>query len=42
MDLTLAFKVVRKEKDGSVTLLWKELRRGESPKFKFAKKETRR
>jgi len=37
MDLTLAFRVIRKEPDGSVTLLWKELEQRDSPKLKFTK-----
>lgn len=39
IDLTLAFRVVRKEADGAVTLLWKELQRRESPKIKFPNKK---
>lgn len=38
IDLTLAFRVIRKETDGSLTLLWKELHRKESPKLKRSKK----
>lgn len=41
MDLTLAFRVVRKEDDGSVTLVWKELERRESPKLKVEKKKAK-
>jgi hypothetical protein len=36
-DLILGFRVVRKESDGSVTLLWKELERKKSPKLKYDK-----
>lgn len=36
-DLTLAFRVVRKDADGSLLLLWKELARRESPKAVFPK-----
>lgn len=39
IDLTLAFRIIRKETDGSLTLLWKELQRKESPKLKRPKKE---
>lgn len=38
IDITVAFRVVRKEPDGSLTLLWKELSRKESPKLKYPKK----
>lgn len=38
IDITVAFRVVRKETDGSLTLLWKELQRKESPKLKYPKK----
>lgn len=37
-DLTLVFRIIRKESDGSLTLLWKELQTKESPKVKFHKK----
>lgn len=39
MDLTLAFRVIRKDKDGSISILWKELKRQESPKLIFQKNE---
>ena len=39
IDLTVAFRIIRKESDGSVTLLWKELERRKSPKLKFIKKK---
>lgn len=32
-DIIVAFRVVRRDSDGSVTLLWKELLRKKSPKF---------
>jgi hypothetical protein len=32
-DIIVAFRVVRRESDGSVTILWKELVRNKSPKF---------
>ena len=39
IDLTLTFRVIRKEADGGVTLLWKELERKESPKIKYLKRK---
>lgn len=39
IDLTLAFRVIRKGMDGGVTLLWKELQRKESPRIKFQKRK---
>lgn len=41
IDITVAFRVVRKNTDGSVTLLWKELERRDAPKFQFAKRKKR-
>jgi hypothetical protein len=41
VDLTLAFRVIRKDSDGGVTLLWKELRRRKSPRIEFPKGKTR-
>lgn len=38
IDITVAFRIIRKNDDGSLTLLWKELNRRDSPKFKFEKK----
>ena len=38
IDLTIAFRVIRKESDNSLTLLWKELERRESPKLKYIRK----
>ena len=38
IDLTIAFRVVRKEQDGAVTLLWKEIGRRESPRLVFPKR----
>lgn len=35
IDLTIAFRVVRVDSDGSVTLLWKELERKDPPKITF-------
>lgn len=39
IDLTIAFRVIRKNDDGSLTLLWKELDRRDAPKFKFRKRK---
>jgi hypothetical protein len=38
IDITLAFRVVRKDGDGSVTIVWKELGRRESPRLRFPKR----
>jgi hypothetical protein len=38
IDLTVAFRVIRKEADGSVTVLWKELERKDAPRMVFPKK----
>jgi hypothetical protein len=39
IDLTLVFRVIRKDQDGTLTLLWKTLERRESPRLKFPKKK---
>lgn len=33
VDIIVAFRIIRIDPDGSVTLVWKELKRAESPKF---------
>ncbi|HEY0429659.1 MAG TPA: hypothetical protein VGC76_17895 [Pyrinomonadaceae bacterium] len=33
-DITVAFRIIRRDGDGSVTILWKELSRKDSPKIK--------
>lgn len=38
-DVLIAFRIVRKENDGSVTLLWRELARTKSPKMQQKKRE---
>ena len=38
-DLTLAFRVVRKSEDGSISLLWKELQRKDAPKLLYEKRK---
>lgn len=38
-DVIVVFRVVRRNTDGSLTLLWKELDRKESPKLEFPKKK---
>jgi len=35
IDLTLSFRVIRKDADGSITLIWKELSRKDSPEIIF-------
>lgn len=42
IDLILAFRVVGKDADGAMTLLWKELDRKESPRLVFPKKEKKK
>lgn len=39
VDLVLGFRIIRKEQDGSVTILWKELERKKSPKLKYDKRK---
>ena len=39
IDLTVAFRIIRKTPDGSITLLWKELGRREAPKFQSVKRQ---
>lgn len=36
-DLVVGFRVIRKEEDGNVTILWKELERKKSPKLRYDK-----
>jgi hypothetical protein len=38
-DMILAFRVLRKDSDGSVTLLWKEVDRQKAPRVVFPKRE---
>lgn len=40
-DVTLVFRVVRRDEDGSLTIIWKELDRHEAPKILFEKGEKR-
>ncbi len=42
IDLTLAFRVIRKDADGSFTLLWKEIERKEAPRLVFPKRKKNR
>ena len=37
IDQTLAFRIVRREQDGALTLVWRELERREAPRIKFQK-----
>lgn len=39
IDLTMAFRVIRKEQDGGVTLLWKEIERKDAPRMEFPKRK---
>jgi hypothetical protein len=39
IDQTLAFRVVRKDDDGDVTIVWRELARRESPRIKFERRK---
>lgn len=41
VDLTIAFRVVRHESDGSATLVWKEVARRESPRIIYPKRPKR-
>ncbi len=38
IDLIVAFRVVRQSADGSMTIVWKELERRDSPRLKFTKR----
>ena len=38
-DVIIAFRIVRKDANGSLTIVWKELSRTEAPKIKFRKNE---
>lgn len=38
IDLLVAFRVVRQSADGSMTIVWKELERRDSPRLKFTKR----
>ena len=40
-DIIVVFRIIRKNADGSVTLLWKELNRKDSPKLVFSKKKNK-
>lgn len=39
VDLTIAFRIVRKDADENITILWKELAQQNAPKIVFAKNE---
>lgn len=39
IDITIAFRIVRHEQNGSITILWKEINRQDAPKIVFAKNE---
>lgn len=38
VDMTIAFRVVRKEEDGAATLLWREIERRDAPRIIFQKR----
>lgn len=40
-DVIVAFRIIRKEDDGSITLLWRELARSKSPKMERKKRENK-
>ncbi len=42
IDLTIAFRVIRKDADGSVTLLWKEIERRNAPRLEFPKRREKK
>ena len=42
VDLTIGFKVVRRDQDGSISILWKELDRKKSVKLKLAKPDEKK
>ncbi len=39
LDMTIAFRIIRKDADGSISILWKELKRQNAPKIIFQKTE---
>ncbi len=39
IDLTVAFRIVRRDENGGITILWKEINRRDTPKIVFAKNE---
>ena len=39
VDTILAFRITRKESDGNITILWKELKEQKAPKIIFPKDE---
>lgn len=41
IDLTLAFRIIRKDADGSLTLLWKEIERRAAPRLEFPKRKNK-
>ncbi len=41
IDLTIAFRVIRKDADGSATLLWKEIDRREAPRLELPKRKNK-
>jgi hypothetical protein len=41
IDLTLAFRIIRKDADGALTLVWKELEKRDAPRLRFPKRGER-
>ncbi len=39
IDMTIAFRIIRKEADGGITILWKELNRRDAPKISLPKRK---
>lgn len=39
IDLLVAFRIIREDEDGSVSILWKEISRQNAPTIKFADNE---
>lgn len=38
-DLIVAFRIIRKDSDGTISIIWKELERKKSPKIKYERKK---
>jgi len=39
VDMTVVFRIIRKEANGGITIVWKELARSDAPSIKFAENE---
>ncbi|MEK7854815.1 MAG: hypothetical protein AAB288_01910, partial [Acidobacteriota bacterium] len=40
IDMLVVFRIIRKDVDGNITIIWKELDRNDPPKITFGKNET--